>query len=48
MAALIRRAGTLGGFDELVAAKLRGVGANYARTEDEVAQVFTRMRSELE
>lgn len=48
MSALADRANTLAGLNELVAAQLRDVGASYARTEDEVAQMFTQMNGELE
>jgi hypothetical protein len=48
MAALVDRANTLGGLNELVAAQLRDIGANYARTEDEVAGMFANMTKELE
>ena len=47
MAALVDRANTLAGVNDAVAAKLRQVGANYATTEDETAQAFKKMSSEL-
>lgn len=47
MKALVDRATTLGGLNALVAAQLRDVGANYARTEDDVAQMFTQMGGQL-
>lgn len=47
MRAVVDRADTLGGLNQLVAAQLRDVGANYARTEDEVAQMFARMDGQL-
>lgn len=48
MAALVDRANTLAGLNDVVAAQLRDIGANYARTEDDVAQMFTHMLGELE
>ena len=48
MAALVDRADTLAALNDVVAAQLRDIGANYARTEDDVAQMFTHMLGELE
>ena len=48
MAALSETADTLAGLDELAAAQLRDIGSNYARTEDEVAGMFSRLTKELE
>lgn len=48
MAALVDRANTLAALNDVVAAQVRDIGADYARTEDDVAQMFTRMKGELE
>lgn len=48
MAAVSGTANDLAVLNDVVAAQLRDVGRNYARTEDEVAQMFSRMDKELD